>query len=62
MKKTPNAVTSQGRMTAQMLPTQPSLAITTNIGTTPSWVGTAMVATMNAIRATLPRNRSLAKA
>ena len=49
-------------ITAQMLPTHPSLAITTNIGTTPSWVGTAIVAMMNAISPLLPRNRSFANA
>ena len=33
-----------------------------NSGTTPSWVGTAMVATTNTSRARRPRNRSLANA
>ena len=62
MKNTPNAVTSDGTITAQMLPVQPSLDIRMNSGTTPSWVGTAIVATTNTISAVRPRNRSLAKA
>ncbi len=62
MKKTPNAVTSQGMITAQTLPVQPSLAIRMNSGTTPSWVGTAIVAMTKTSRALLPRKRSLANA
>ena len=52
MKKTPNAVTSHGSdRPPRCCRPSPSSAITTNIGTTPSWVGTAMVAMMNAISA-----------
>ena len=62
MKKTPNAVQSPGMITAAMLPVQPSLAITMKSGMTPSWVGTAMVATTKTISGVLPRKRSLANA
>ena len=62
MKNTPKAVTIDGTIAAHTLPVQPSLAITMNSGTTPSWVGTAMVTTTNTSSAVLPRKRSLAKA
>ena len=62
MKKTPNAVTSEGTITDQVVPVHPSLDIRMNSGTTPSWVGTAIVATTNASSALLPRKRSLANA
>ena len=62
MKKTPKAVTIQGRTTDQMLPAQPRLDIRMNSGTTPSWVGTAIVAMTTTISHPLPRKRSLAKA
>ena len=62
MKNTPNAVTIHGTIAAHTLPVQPSLAITMNSGTTPSWVGTASVTTTNTSSAVLPRKRSLANA
>jgi hypothetical protein len=61
IQKTPNAVTIPGTMTAMSLPVQPSSDIRMNSGTTPSWVGTAIVAMTNTSRARRPRNRSLAK-
>ncbi len=62
MKNTPKAVTIDGMMAAQTLPVQPSFAITMNSGTTPSWVGTAIVTTTKTSSGVLPRKRSLAKA
>ena len=62
MKNTPKAVTSEGTITDQVVPVQPSLDIRMNSGTTASWVGTAIVATTKASRALLPRKRSLANA
>ncbi len=61
IQKTPNAVTMPGTMTAMSLPVQPSSDIRMNSGTTPSWVGTAMVAMTKTSSARRPRNRSLAK-
>ena len=61
MKKTPNAVTSDGRTTAAWVPVRPWLGNSMSIGTIASWVGTAMVATTKIIPALLPRKRSLAK-
>ena len=49
-------------MTDQRVPVQPSLGIRMNSGTTPSWVGTAIVTTTKTISAVLPRKRSLANA
>jgi hypothetical protein len=49
-------------MTAISLPVQPSSDITMNSGTTPSWVGIAMVAITKTRRARRPRNRSFANA
>ena len=62
MKNTPKAVTSPGMITAATEPVQPSFAITMNSGITPSWVGTARVATTKIINGSRPRKRSLAKA
>ena len=62
MKNTPNAVTSHGMITAQTDPAHPNFAISTNSGTTPSWVGTAIVATTKTSSGPRPRNRSFAKA
>ena len=62
MKKTPNAVTSVGTMTAPSVPVQPNCFITMNRGMMPSCVGTASVATTKTISPSRPRNRSLAKA
>ena len=44
IQNTPNAVTRPGTMTAPSEPVQPSCDITMNNGTTPNWVGTAVVA------------------
>src|SRR5690606_3134127 len=62
IQKTPNAVTMAGTMTAVSSPVQPSRAMTMNSGTTPSWVGTAIVATTNTSSGPRPRKRSLANA
>ena len=62
MKKTPKAVTSHGMITDVMLPVQPNSDIRMNMGTTPSWVGTAMVAITKTSSGPRPRKRSLAKA
>ena len=61
IQNTPKALTSAGRMTAQRPPIQPSLA-TMKSGTTPSCVGTHIVAMTKMSSASRPRNRSLAKA
>ena len=50
MKKTPKAVTIHGTIAAQTLPVQPSSANTMKSGTTPSWVGTAIVTTTKTSR------------
>ena len=62
MKKTPNAVTSVGTMTAPSVPVQPSSFMTMKRGMMPSWVGIAMVATTKTMRPSRPRKRSLANA
>ena len=62
MKKTPKAVTMPGTISAHIEPTQPSLAITMKSGITPSWVGTARVATTKTSSGVRPRKRSLANA
>ena len=62
IQNTPKAVTMPGTITATSLPVHSSLDITMNSGTTPSWVGTAMVAMTKTSRARRPRKRSLAKA
>src|SRR5690606_36584580 len=60
IQNTPNAVTSAGTITAPSEPAQPRLDLTMKSGTTPSCVGTAMVAMTNTSRPRLPRNRSFA--
>ena len=62
MKKTPNAVTRVGTMTAPSVPVQPNSSISMNSGMMPSWVGIAMVAMTASIRPLRPRKRSFAKA
>src|SRR5450759_3730885 len=62
MKNTPNAVTRVGMMMAPTVPVQPNCRMRMNSGMMPSWVGMAMVATTNTMRALLPLNRSLANA
>src|SRR5688500_8000450 len=62
MKKTPKAVTSHGMITDVMLPVQPNSDIRMNMGTTPTWMRTAMVAITKTRRRPRPRKRSLAKA
>lgn len=62
MKKTPNAVTSPGTITAVRRPVQPRSAIRMYSGMMPSWCGTIEVAMATTRSAFRPRNRSLANA
>ena len=62
MKKTPNAVTSVGMMTAPSVPVHPSCRMSMKRGMIPSCVGTARVAITNTISPSRPRNRSFANA
>src|SRR5215469_579052 len=62
MKKTPNAVTSVGRITDCRWPTRCHFAINMYSGMMPICIGTIMVPIVKASSAALKRNRSLAKA
>jgi hypothetical protein len=62
MKKTPNALTSVGRITACSWFTQCSFAISMNSGMMPSCGGTISVPMVMNSRTLRPRKRSLAKA
>src|SRR5690625_2601720 len=50
----------EGTITATNWPVHPSLLITMNSGTIPSWVGTAIVAITNISNCLRPRKRSFA--
>src|SRR4051812_39031755 len=60
IQNTPNAVTRPGTMTAWSWPIHPSCFMTRNSGTTPSWVGTAVVAMTNTRSGPRPLKRSFA--
>src|SRR5690349_13329421 len=62
IQNTPNALVSAGTMTAPMLPVQPRSENRMYSGTTPSCIGTAIVATTKASSHLPPRNLSLANA
>ena len=62
IQNTPNAVTSAGTMIAPIWPVQPRSAKRMYSGTTPSCIGTAMVAMTKTSSQLAPRNRSFAKA
>ncbi len=62
IQNTPKAVTSPGTMTEPRVPVQPSCDMMMKSGTTPSCVGTAVVAITKTNRPRLPLKRSFAKA
>ncbi len=62
MKKTPNALTMNGAITAYRVSVQSIFAIRMYSGMMPSWVGTIRVMITPRYSADEPRNRSLAKA
>src|SRR5674476_691183 len=62
IQNTPKAVTMAGTITAISFPVHSSFDMMMNSGTTPSWVGTAIVAMMKTSSGRRARNRSLAKA